>query len=107
MNGVAATLEPGTLDLPVEVELARRFAAPETVGGWWRVAGLPRPTALAAKAGSVLLYKAPSEVDIEELGRELNALRARGIGGQRERGYGAVLPCAPFHLWTAEKEAGR
>jgi hypothetical protein len=46
-------------------------------------------------------------VGIEELSGELHALRARGIGGQRERGYGAVLPCAPFHLWTAEKEAGR
>ena len=106
-NGVAATLVPGDLGLPVEVELVRRFVAPETVGGWWRVVGLPHPTALAAKAGSVFLYKASSEVGIEELSRELHTLRTRGIGGQRERGYGAVLPCAPFHLWTAEKEAGQ
>jgi len=106
-DGATATLEPGELGLPFEADLVRRFVAPETVGGWWRAAGLPHPTALAAKAGSVYLYRAPPDVDMEDLSRALDALRARGIGHRRERGYGAVLPCAPFHLWTAEKEAAR
>lgn len=106
-NGVAATLEPEDLNLSVETTLVRRFVASETVGGWWNAARLPHATALAAKAGSVFLYKAPPDVDLKDLSRELDTLRAEGVGHLRERGYGAVLPCAPFHLWTAEKEAAR
>lgn len=106
-NGVVATLEPDDLGLSVETTLVRRFVASEVVGGWWNAARLPHPTALAATAGSVFLYKAPPDVDLEDLSRELDTLRAEGIGHLRERGYGAVLPCAPFHLWTAEKEAAR
>ncbi len=106
-DGVTATLEPGDLALAVETSLVRRFVAPETTGGWWRVAKLPHPTALAAKAGSVFLYRAPPDVDLRTLGQGLDELRARGIGHLRERGYGAVLPCSPFHLWTAEKESAR
>lgn len=106
-NGVAATLEPDDLNLPVETTLVRRFVTSEVVGGWWNAARLPHPTTLAVKAGSVFLYKAPSDVNLEVLGHELGTLRAEGIGHLRERGYGAVLPCAPFHLWTAKEEAAR
>ncbi len=106
-DGATATLEPEELGLPFEADLVRRFVAPEAVGGWWRSVGLPHPTALAAKAGSVFLYQAPPSVDLKDLSQKLGALRARGIGHRRERGYGAVLPCAPFHLWTAEKETTR
>jgi CRISPR-associated protein Csx10 len=106
-DGVTATLEPEALNFPFGVNLVRRFVASEVVGGWWTAARLPHPTALAIKSGSVFLYKAPSDVDLEDLSQELETLRARGIGRLRERGYGAVLPCAPFHLWTAEKEAVR
>jgi len=106
-NGVAATLEPDPLDLGEGVELIRRFVAPETVGGWWKAAGLPHPTALAAATGSVFLYRAPPETDLSWLSGRLDKLRATGVGRLRERGYGAVMPCAPFHLWTAEKEAER
>ena len=52
-------------------------------------------------------YAHLSDADVEALGAELDALRATGIGRYRERGYGAVMACAPFHLWTAEKEAAR
>jgi len=106
-GGVAATLEPEGLNLSFEVNLVRRFVASEVVGGWWNAARLPHPTALAVKEGSIFLYKAPSGVNLEGLSRELETLRAEGVGHLRERGYGAVLPCAPFHLWTAEKEAAR
>jgi CRISPR-associated Csx10 family RAMP protein len=106
-DGVAATLEPEDLHFSFAVNLVRRFAASEVVGGWWRAARLPHPTALAVKSGSVFLYRAPSNVDLEGLSQELENLQAEGIGHLRERGYGAVLPCAPFHLWTAEKEAAR
>jgi CRISPR-associated Csx10 family RAMP protein len=109
-DGVAATLVPPPLDLSIEVELVRRFAAPTLTEGWWQVAKLPYPTALAAQAGSVYLYRTLtplSEEGIAALSAELDALRRRGIGEQRERGYGALLPCAPFHLWTAAQEAER
>lgn len=106
-NGVMATLEPGDLGLPAGTKLIRRFVAAEIVGGWWNAAGLPHPTALAAAAGSVFLYRAPLEVDLDELSAHLDTLQAKGIGRMRERGYGAVMPCAPFHLWTAEKEGER
>ena len=106
-DGVTATLEPDDLNLSVEADLVRRFVASEIVGGWWSAARLLHPTALAAQAGSVFLYKAPSDADLKALSRELEDLQAEGVGRLRERGYGAVLPCSPFHLWTAEKEAAR
>lgn len=106
-NGVAATLQPDPLDLGEGVEPVRRFVAPETVGGWWKAAGLPHPTALAAATGSVFLYRAPPKTDLTQLCARLGELRATGVGRLRERGYGAVMSCAPFHLWTTEKEAAR
>ena len=106
-DGVAATLQPDPLDLGEGVEPVRRFVAPETVGGWWKAAGLPHPTAMAAATGSVFLYRAPPETDLSRLSGRLNDLRATGLGCLRERGYGAVMCCAPFHLWAAEKEATR
>lgn len=103
-EGPTATLDPGDLGLPAGVTLRRRFTVPETVGGWWSAAKLPHPTALAAAAGSVFFYHAPPSIDLDTLSDRLAELRASGIGQRRARGYGAVLPCAPFHLWTAEKE---
>jgi CRISPR-associated protein Csx10 len=104
-DGVAATLEPDDLNLSFDVDLVRRFVASEVVGGWWRAARLPHPTALAVQPGSVFLYRAPSDVSLESLSQGLETWQSKGMGRLRERGYGAVLPCAPFHLWTAEKEA--
>jgi len=106
-GGATATLTPPDLGLTATATLIRRFVAPETIGGWWSVARLPYATALAAKTGSVFLYATPADVDLAQLSAELDALRATGIGRYRERGYGAVMACAPFHLWTAEKEAAR
>jgi len=106
-DGVTATLIPDDLCLQGEVTLERRFATPKTVGGWWSAAKLPHPTALAIAAGSVFLYHASGDIDLDDLSDKLDTVRAEGIGRRRERGYGAVMPCAPFHLWTAEKEAKR
>ncbi len=105
-DGVAADLRlpPERLGLPAGVELVRRWVAPEQVGGWWAVAGLPYPTALAAATGSVYLYRAGPEVDIGLIAERLREIQAEGVGREQERGYGAVLPCAPFHTWTEEKE---
>ncbi len=106
-EGGAVTLEPGDVGLPTGVQLLRRFTTPEIVGGWWTVAGLPYPTALASAAGSLFLYYAPPEVPLSGLRAALDQLTREGIGHYRERGYGAVIPCSLFHLWTAEKEAAR
>lgn len=108
-DGVTADLRlpPERLGLSREVELVRRWVTPEHVGGWWTVAGLPHPTALAAAAGSVYLYRAGSEVNLDTLVARLGEIQAKGIGRERERGYGAVLPCAPFHTWVEEKEKAR
>jgi CRISPR-associated Csx10 family RAMP protein len=105
-DGVTADLRlpPKRLELPEGVKLVRRWVAPEHVGGWWTVAGLPHPTALAAAAGSVYLYRARPEVKLDTLAGRLREMQAEGIGQERERGYGAVLPCAPFHTWTEEKQ---
>lgn len=106
-NGAAATLIPPDLAVDVPATLVRRFVAPEVIGGWWNAARLPYATALAAKAGSVFLYAVPADVNLAQLSTALDALRAEGWGQFRERGYGALMACAPFHLWTAEKEANR
>jgi len=104
-DGVTADLRlpPERLELPEGVKLVRRWVTPEHVGGWWTVAGFPHPTALAASAGSVYLYQAGSEVKLGTLVARLGEIQAEGIGRELERGYGAVLPCAPFHTWTEEK----
>jgi len=104
-DGVTADLQlpPERLGLTDGVKLVRRWVAPEHVGGWWTVAGLPHPTALATAAGSVYLYRAEPKIKLNTLTERLVEIQAEGIGRERERGYGAVLPCAPFHTWTEEK----
>lgn len=105
-DGVTADLllTPERLGLPKGVEPKRRWVTPEHVGGWWTVAGLPHPTALAAAVGSVYLYRVGREVmTLNALAGRLREIQAQGIGRERDRGYGAVLPCAPFHTWTEEK----
>jgi CRISPR-associated Csx10 family RAMP protein len=101
-----ASLRPARPDVGCDATLVRTFVAPVVVGGWWSGAQLPYPTALAAEAGSVFLYRT-GKTDLAQLSVRLDALRAAGLGERRERGYGAFVPCAPFHLWTAEEEAKR
>jgi CRISPR-associated Csx10 family RAMP protein len=108
-DGVISDLRPSpeSLVLPKGVKLVRYWTQPEQVGGWWTVAGLPYPTALAAAAGSAYLYRIGSDVDLDVVIDRLKNVQAEGIGRERERGYGAVLPCAPFHTWTEEREKTR
>jgi len=106
-DGNVATLQPSALDVGTNISLIRSFVSPTVVGGWWSAARLPYPTALAAQTGSVFLYRASQDTDLDDLSKRLDDLRAEGLGQRRERGYGAFIPCAPFHLWTAAKEANR
>ena len=76
----------------------RAWARNTVVGGWDAAAGLPRRTRQAVEAGAVYLYYAP-ETDLPRaaLVPALEALELTGIGAQRERGYGQLTVCAPFH----------
>jgi len=92
-------------NLPAEakVKLVRAFAHHRTTGGWVTGARLPRRTAPVAVMGSVYLYRvrgAPPEA----LETALSCLESRGLGSDRERGYGQVMICLPFHLKEREEK---
>lgn len=87
-----------SLDLPDDVVCLRAWARTEQVGGWDSAAGMPRRTRLAARAGSVYLFFAPESVDKETQLQGLQRIEEEGIGDEREKGYGEVTVCAPFHV---------
>lgn len=76
----------------------RAWARTTVVGGWDAAAGLPRRTRQAVEAGAVYLYYAPETgISRAALVQALEKLELEGIGAQRERGYGQLTVCAPFH----------
>jgi len=79
------------------IQLVRSFARHEVIGGWHWGARLPRPTELATEMGSVFLFRVEGHSQ-EELMDTLRELERRGVGQQRERGFGQVQICSPFHL---------
>jgi CRISPR-associated protein Csx10 len=77
-----------------EKDCALMFTAPTIVSGWSAAWGLPKPTALAAVAGSVYVFRT------QELGSWVEALavlEANGLGDRCEEGFGAVRICDHFH----------
>ncbi|MBI4494828.1 MAG: CRISPR-associated RAMP protein Csx10 [Chloroflexi bacterium] len=70
------------------------FAAGQVVGGWSAAWQMPKPTALAAAAGSVYLFRAS---DLHRWHEALEALERHGLGARREEGFGAVRVCDPIH----------
>jgi len=100
-----ARLEPEIVARILEVDsksisLARAWASQHVVSGRL-AAGLPRGTQLAIAMGSVFLYKVQG-IPRGELLPKLQLIEKQGIGRGRERGYGRVLVCAPFHLEVNE-----
>lgn len=89
---------PAALGLPDGVHLLRAWARPTWVGGWDSAARLPRRTWSATQTGSVFLYWVEEGVDVA-LEATLAQLEVEGIGWERERGYGQVVVCAPFHVY--------
>lgn len=85
---------------PDAIFLARAWASQHVVGGRHAV-GLPRATQLAVQMGSVFLYRVQGPTQADLLPR-LEDLGAQGIGRERERGYGRIVVCAPFHLEVKE-----
>ncbi len=71
------------------------LARPDMASGWSIAWGLPKPTALAARMGSVYAFR--GEGDLEELLPHLEALECEGIGRRRAEGFGECLICHPFH----------
>jgi CRISPR-associated protein Csx10 len=71
--------------LGVELELEDAFLKTELIGGFNRKWGLPLPQALAARMGSVLVFKDP---DCDST--MLDELERRGIGERRAEGFGRI-----------------
>jgi CRISPR-associated protein Csx10 len=65
-------------------------------GGFDTTAGQPRPFGPVVRAGSVLLLTIPA-FDDPALDR-LTSLERHGVGGDRDRGFGAVRFSDPVHL---------
>lgn len=70
------------------------FVGGQVIGGWSAAWGLPKPTALAAVAGSVYVFRAPS---LSPWFNALDAIERRRLGARREEGFGAIRICDPIH----------
>lgn len=83
-----------------KVQLERCFVRRGYRSGWSGAYGLPREVKLAVTMGSVYLYsvEAAGREENERLLEALHRLETDGIGGERERGFGHLLVCSPFHL---------
>jgi CRISPR-associated Csx10 family RAMP protein len=93
----APTVVP-LLDTLPTVMAVRHWLAMETVGGWHAAAGLPRRTQPGITG--VILYRVPAEANRTTVEEMLAFIEAEGVGVGRERGFGAVTICDPFHLYV-------
>jgi len=77
----------------------RAFSLPQRVSGFSGATGLMRTPQLAAGRGSVFLY-CLNNITPEAVKSMLDVLQKaerEGLGRDRERGYGWVQICSPFH----------
>jgi len=74
---------------------------PDVASGWSTAWGLPKPTNLAARMGSVYVYRWDGKLN--DLLPALQALEAEGLGLRRDEGFGEVLVCHPFHQEVEER----
>ncbi len=74
---------------------------PDFAGGWSTAWGLPKPTNLAARMGSVYVYRWDGTLD--EIIFTLQTLEEQGVGKRRDEGFGEFLVCHPFHQEVEEK----
>jgi len=96
-------LELSESGLP-QVKLERCFVGRTYRSGWSGAHGLPREVRLAVPMGGVYLYGVEC-ASPEATGHVLEKLEhweQEGLGLERERGFGQVMACLPFHLeWEA------
>lgn len=74
---------------------------PSTASGWAESWGLPKPTALAAQAGSWYVYAWEGRAD-EAFFTALEDLETHGVGLRRDEGFGECCVCHPLHLEERE-----
>ncbi len=74
---------------------------PDMASGWSTAWGLPKPTNLAARMGSVYVYR--WDGSLGGLLSTLQALEAEGLGLRRDEGFGEILVCHPFHQEVEER----
>lgn len=74
---------------------------PDLASGWSTAWGLPKPTNLAARAGSTYVYRLPG--DASTLLPELERIEHEGVGERRDESFGECLICHPFHLEVQER----
>jgi CRISPR-associated protein Csx10 len=72
------------------------LATAHVVGGWNVSWNRPKPTALAAQAGAVYLFR--TSAGEAALVKALEKLEQQGIGHRRLEGYGVVQCCDSFHV---------
>ena len=74
---------------------------PGFAGGWSIAWGLPKPTDLAARAGSVYVFRWDGPVDA--LVGALEEIEQHGVGERRDEGFGECLVCHPWHEEVQER----
>jgi CRISPR-associated protein Csx10 len=74
---------------------------PDMASGWSGAWGLPKPTDLAARQGSVYVFRWPGTE--EEALPFLAALEEEGVGERRDESFGECLVCHPFHQEVEER----
>ncbi|MCC7446703.1 MAG: hypothetical protein IT324_04765 [Anaerolineae bacterium] len=89
------SIVPALAALPGVIPI-RQWLSSQTVEGWHSAAGLPRRTAIGTTG--VILYKVPPEANRANIAEVLAFLEVEGVGTGRERGFGSVTICDPFHL---------
>jgi CRISPR-associated protein Csx10 len=84
-----------------DIKLERSYSSASYVGGWSTAWNLPKYVQLATAKGSVFLFSA-SKVD-DLLCQSFDLLEQKGIGENREEGFGKVSICEQFHLEVEPK----
>lgn len=69
--------------------------------GWSTAWGLPKPTNMAARAGSVYVFH--WQGDAASLIPALEELEVRGVGRRCDEGFGECVVCHPFHQEVSER----
>ena len=76
-------------------------ARPDFAGGWAETWGLPKPTSLAVRMGSLYVFR--WDGGLEELIAALESVETRGVGERRDESFGECLICHPFHQEVQER----
>ncbi|HXG41389.1 MAG TPA: CRISPR-associated RAMP protein Csx10 [Dehalococcoidia bacterium] len=74
---------------------------PDIASGWSTAWGLPKPTNLAARMGSVYVFCWMG--DKHDLISALTAIEQQGIGERTDEGFGECIVCHPFHQEVKER----